>query len=93
MTTDEFEALVLAEGYSPATSIERAIGYSLDEHQHSFDACALILSGDITLVVDGVARTYAAGDIFRLAAGTVHLERAGPAGVAYLSARRELVAP
>ena len=93
MTPQEFEASILAEGYSPTVSIERAVGYSLGAHHHSFDACALILSGDITLVVDGVERTYAAGDIFRLPAGTVHLESAGPVGVAYLSARREVLAP
>lgn len=92
MTTNEFEAAVQADGYSPVLYIERPIGYSLGEHQHSFDACALITAGEITLVVDGVGCTYAEGEIFRLPAATVHLESAGPAGVAYLSARREFSA-
>lgn len=93
MNIDEFEASVLAQGYSPTLCIERPVGYSLGEHQHSFDACALITTGEITLVVDGVSRTYAAGEIFRLPARTVHLESAGPAGVSFLSARREISAP
>jgi quercetin dioxygenase-like cupin family protein len=92
MTPEEFATALQAEGYSPATPIERPAGYSLGDHQHPFDACALITAGEITLTVDGQSRTYAAGDIFRLPAGTEHLEHAGPEGVAYLSCRRQVLA-
>ena len=89
MTPEQFDTALQADGYSPAVPIERLAGYSLADHQHPFDACALITSGEITLTVDGQSRTYAAGDIFRLPAGTGHLEKAGPEGVTYLSCRRQ----
>ena len=88
MNIQEFEAQLKADHFDEAVHVDRAIGYALGEHQHPFDACALITAGDITLVVDGVSSCYRAGDIFRLAAGTPHLEAAGPQGVSYLSGRR-----
>ena len=91
MTSHEFEAFVLADGYNSVLTIKRPIGYSLGDHQHAFDACALITAGEITLVVNGVSRTYARGEIFRLPAGTPHLESSGPDGVSFLSARRDLL--
>ncbi len=92
MTPHEFEAMLKAEGYTTITPIERAVGYALGEHDHPFDACALITQGDITLTVAGVTTTYAEGQIFRLAARTPHLESAGPSGVSYISGRREVAA-
>lgn len=92
MNPQAFEASLQAAGFSPAVPIERPAGYSLDEHQHPFEAWALVTAGDITLVVDGLPRTYAAGEMFRLPAGTPHHESAGPAGVCYLSGRKEAAA-
>ena len=88
----EFEAGLSSEHYSEITTVERAAGYALGEHQHPFDACALITAGDITLVVDGTARKYEVGDVFRLPAGVVHLESAGPSGVSYRVGRRMVAA-
>jgi quercetin dioxygenase-like cupin family protein len=93
MTLSEFQAELQAGHYSPAVPVQRELGYQLAGHDHSFDACALITAGEITLVVDGVATRYQAGDVFRLPAGTAHQESAGPEGVAYLSGRRENSAP
>ena len=92
MNMNEFEAGLTADHYGEITTVERASGYALGEHQHPFDSCALITAGEITLVVDGTARKYAVGDIFRLAAGIVHLESAGPAGVSYRVGRRLVTA-
>lgn len=58
------------------------------EHTHPFDVLALVLEGDITLTIGGVARTYRAGDEFAMQAGCAHVEDAGPAGVRYLVGRR-----
>ena len=88
MNIQEFEAQLKADHFDKAVPVDRAVGYALGEHQHPFDACALITAGDITLVVDGVSSRYREGDIFRLPAGTPHLEAAGPQGVSYLSGRR-----
>ena len=91
MTAQEFDAALQTDGYSPAALVERPIGYSLGDHQHPYDACALITAGEFTITVEGQSRTYAAGDIFRLPAGTEHLEKAGPVGVTFLSCRRHLL--
>ena len=89
MTPEEFDTALQADGYSAAIPVEWPPGYSLGDHQHPFDACALITSGEFSLTVDGQRRTYAVGDIFRLPAGTEHIEDAGPEGAAYLSCRRQ----
>ena len=92
MTPHEFKDLLKAEHFGEINIVERQIGYALGEHQHPYDVCALITSGEITLVVDGVSTTYAAGDIFRLSVGTVHHEYAGPMGANIWAGRRHQVA-
>ena len=92
MSPAEFEATLQADNFGEMIPIERPAGYAMGEHTHSFDARALITSGEFTLRVDGVSTTYAAGDIFRLSAGTPHHESAGPNGATYLSGRREMSA-
>ena len=92
MNTQEFHDELKANGFDVAVAVDRLVGYAMDEHQHPFDACALITAGDITLVVDGVSTRYGTGEVFRLPAGTPHLEAAGPQGVSYLSGRRPVAA-
>ncbi|MES2398510.1 MAG: cupin domain-containing protein [Pseudomonadota bacterium] len=89
MNPQEFESQLKAEGFTTIAPVERPVGYALGEHDHTFDACALITRGDFSLTVDGVATTYEAGQIFRLPAGTPHHESAGPNGASYISGRRE----
>lgn len=92
MSPQQFEASLQAEHFGEIVTVDKPVGYEMAEHRHPFDACALITAGDITLVVDGVARNYAVGDIFRLSAGTPHHERAGPSGVTYRVGRRQVTA-
>jgi quercetin dioxygenase-like cupin family protein len=92
MNQFEFEAALKAENYDEIVNISKAVGYQMGEHMHAFDAYALILSGDITLTVDGVSATYQAGDTFRLAANTMHQESTIPQGVNYLVGRRAVKA-
>ena len=89
MTPQQFEASVLADGYNAVVHVDRASDYSLGDHQHTFDACALITAGEFFISVDGVNRGYKVGEIFRVPAGTVHQENAGPQGVSYVAGRRE----
>ncbi len=88
MTTDAFEAGLKAEGYEVIATVSKEPGYSMGEHAHPFDACALITAGEITLTVAGVVTRYATGEVFRLAAGTPHTESAGAQGVSYRVGRR-----
>ena len=92
MNPHDFESQLKRDGYTTIAPIERLVGYALDEHDHPFDACALITRGEITLTVDGVATTYGVGQIFRLPAGTPHHESVGAEGVSYISGRREAAA-
>ena len=88
MNTQDFEAQLKADNFDEITLVEKPVGYAMGEHQHPFEARALITKGDITLTVNGVATTYAAGDIFRLPAQTPHLEDAAAHGVTYLAGRK-----
>jgi quercetin dioxygenase-like cupin family protein len=90
MTQQDFEAALKAENYPEIVNISKEVGYQMGEHIHAFDAYALILQGDITLTVNGVAVTYKAGETFRLAANTLHQESAVPHGVNYLVGRRRV---
>ena len=88
MNTQDFEVQLEAENFDPGVTISKPAGYSMDEHAHPFEAWALIVEGDITLLVNGTSTTYAAGDVFRLPAGTAHRESAVLNGVTYLVGRK-----
>lgn len=88
MNTQDFEAQLKADSFDEITLLEKPIGYAMGEHQHTFEARALIVKGDITLTVSGVSTTYAAGDIFQLPAQTPHHEDAAAHGVTYLVGRK-----
>lgn len=90
MNQHDFEAALKAENYPEIVNISKEVGYEMGEHSHAFDAYALILQGDITLTVNGVANTYKAGETFRLAANTPHQESAISQGVNYLVGRRRV---
>ena len=90
MNLEEFEAGLKADRYGEIVSVDKPAGYAMGEHQHPFDACALITAGEISLLVDGVSKAYAVGDIFHLPAGTPHHEIA-PTGVTYLVGRRQVM--
>ncbi len=92
MNTQDFEAKLKTENFETGVTISKPIGYAMDEHAHPFEAWALITQGDITLRIKGESATYAAGDIFRLPAGTPHDESAGVNGVTYLVGRKYPVA-
>ncbi len=93
MNTQEFEASLKADNYDEITQVSRDVGYQVGEHQHPFDACALITAGQIAIAVDGVSKSYKTGEVFRLAAGVLHTEDASQFGVSYLAGRRHLAKP
>lgn len=88
MNTDDFETSLVTDGYV-AVAKEMAAGMIVDGHSHPWDVRALVTDGEITLTVDSIARTYGVGDIFTMAAGSVHHELVGGAGVRYLAGRRD----
>jgi quercetin dioxygenase-like cupin family protein len=88
MDRDRFEARLRAEGYPEIRTNEMPPHCHNAEHTHPFDVLALVLEGDLTLSIDGGARTYRAGEEFSMKAGCKHIEDVGPAGVKYLVGRR-----
>lgn len=86
MTPEEFEQQMRQQGYEIAT-VERAAG-SMDLHSHPFEARALILDGEITIVAEGKTQFCRSGEVFQLDAHVPHTETYGPAGVRYIAARK-----
>jgi len=84
----DFTAQLTADGISNVVTVERDPNGFVDEHSHPFASRALILEGEITLVVRGQETVYRTGDVFQLAAGESHTERYGPSGVRYLVGRK-----
>lgn len=85
--TAAFEKRVEGEGY---TVVRRELGPAegLDDHTHDFDAWGLVTAGEFRVTVDGKTTVYGAGDEFKLEAGCLHAEAAGPSGAALTAGRR-----
>ena len=88
MTEQEFRDQLAADGITTIVVVEREPNGSLDTHSHPFEARALILDGEITIVADTGTMHCRAGDTFRLAAHVPHTENYGPQGVKYLAGRK-----
>ncbi len=88
MDTDSFTRGLQREGYGTITTVTREPDGFLDTHTHPFEARALILSGEITLVRAGQESLYRPGEVFHLAQAEPHSERYGPTGVSYLVGRK-----
>ena len=58
------------------------------EHVHNEETAHIILSGAMTLIIGGDARTYCAGERCDVPAGAVHSARMGPQGCRYLIGER-----
>lgn len=88
MTEQEFRNQLAAEGVTTIVVVEREPNGSLDTHSHPFEARALILDGEITIIADSCTVHCRAGDTFQLAANVPHKESYGPQGVKYLAGRK-----
>ncbi len=88
MNAELFSQELQREGFATITTVTREPDGFLDTHTHPFEAKALILSGEITLVCQGREQRYRPGEVFHLAQAEPHTERYGPMGVTYLVGRR-----
>jgi quercetin dioxygenase-like cupin family protein len=88
MNQAEFEKKCAAEGYGEMVDRHMDAGQFNPEHAHDFDACVLVVEGEMTITRHGKPETFRAGDMCALAAGTPHTEKCGPAGAHYLAGRR-----
>ena len=92
MDNARFEADLASDGYDRIETKRLAAGTCTAEHDHPFAVRALVLEGEITISIAGVARSYATGDVFTVAGGCRHAEQVGAEGVTYVVGRRD-VAP
>jgi quercetin dioxygenase-like cupin family protein len=88
MTAEEFSTELREKGFCDLVVVDRQPNGALDLHAHPFESRALILAGEITLVVNHQATSFRAGEVFHLARDTVHAQRYGPSGVRYLVGRK-----
>ena len=61
---------------------------SYPDHTHPTETAHLILSGQMTLTMEGQSHTYRASERCDVPAGTVHSARMGPGGCRYLVGER-----
>lgn len=88
MNRADFERKLEAEGYSELVDRRMEANHFNPEHTHEFDACVLVVGGEMTIVRHGRPEIFRAGDMCTMAAGTLHTEQCGPAGAHYLAGRR-----
>jgi quercetin dioxygenase-like cupin family protein len=90
MNQADFEQKCAAEGYGEIVDRTMEAGKFNPEHTHEFDACVMVVEGEMTIARNGEGETFRSGDICTLAAGTSHTEQCGPAGARYLAGRRHM---
>jgi len=84
----QFEGRAKAQGFDQVLERRWEPGTVLDTHVHPFDASALVVQGEMWLIVGDNTRHLLAGDTFELARNTAHAERYGSEGATYWVARR-----
>jgi quercetin dioxygenase-like cupin family protein len=88
MNQTDFEKKCAAEGYAEIVDRTMESNKFNGEHVHEFDACVMLIEGEMTIARNGKTETFRAGDVCTLAAGTPHTEQCGPVGARYLAGRR-----
>ena len=58
------------------------------EHVHKDETAHIILSGEMTLIIDDDSKTYCAGERCDVPAGVAHAARMGRSGCRYLAGER-----
>jgi quercetin dioxygenase-like cupin family protein len=86
LTREAFESDLRREGFEVVHGGQKP-GHTGEPHAHDFDARIMVLGGEITLVRDGKAESFRAGDHCEVPAGCMHAERVGPEGVAYIAGK------
>ena len=76
------------EGFSHAYVWQDGPNAFYPEHTHATETAHIILSGEMTLTMNGGTEAYRAGDRCDVAAGAVHSAKMGPQGCRYLIGER-----
>jgi quercetin dioxygenase-like cupin family protein len=88
MDQTSFETELCRDGFGEVVTGEMTPNEIRNVHAHDYEVRGLVLEGAIALVCDGKERSYGVGEIFTMAAGRQHAERAGPTGLRFIAGRR-----
>jgi quercetin dioxygenase-like cupin family protein len=77
-----------AEGFAYTFVWQDGPNAHYPEHTHEEETAHIVLSGEITMTMNGQAQTYRAGERCDVPAGAVHSARIGPEGCRYLIGER-----
>jgi quercetin dioxygenase-like cupin family protein len=88
MDEEELARTLEREGFPHTYVWQDAPNAYYSDHTHPTATAHIILSGEMTLAIDGQSRKYRAGERCDVPAGTVHSARMGPSGCRYLIGER-----
>ncbi len=88
MDEEKLARALTREGFGHTYVWEDAPNVSYPDHAHATENAHIILSGEMTLTMDGDSRTYRAGERCDVPAGAVHSAHMGPSGCRYLVGER-----
>lgn len=89
MNSEQFLQLLRQDGFPEPVEVQQVPYGRLGIHEHPFEVKALVVEGDITIVIDSLSTVYKAGDMFHLVLKQPHTESYGSMGVKYLASRKE----
>jgi len=88
LTFETFAAAAKTQGFDEVLERQWQPALVLDTHTHPFALKALVVQGEMWLVVGDDEQHLLPGDAFVLERGVPHLERYGAEGATYWVARR-----
>ena len=89
MNSEQFLQLLRRDGFPEPVEVQQVPNGQLGVHEHPFAVKALVVEGDITIVIDGLSRNFNVGEIFHLELKQPHAESYGSEGVKYLASRKQ----
>jgi len=88
LTFETFAAAAKTRGFEEVLERKWQPSRVLDAHTHPFAVKALLVQGEMWLVVENHEQHLLPGDAFTLERGVPHIERYGAEGATYWAARR-----
>ena len=88
MDTSQFEASLKDGGYKEIATKTIEPRPANGQHAHEFSVRGLVNVGEFIVVVDGVPRSYTAGQVFEVASGQLHSEAVGDEGTRITTGRK-----
>ena len=88
MDANTLENLLHAEGFRTTYVWQDGPDAHYPDHTHPTETAHIILSGEMTLTMNGEAKTYRAGERCDVPADATHSAKMGPKGCRYMIGER-----